>query len=37
MGKNKQYIEWLEDTRKQKLKVIKGILKVFLFAFDLII
>ena len=37
MGKTKSYYEWLKETRQKKLKVVKGLLKAFLFAFDLII
>ena len=37
MRKTKQYIEWRNEIRKEKMKVVKGILKVFLVTFDLFI
>ena len=37
MGKSKQYLEWRDNTRRQKLKVVKGIIQMALFIFDLCI
>lgn len=37
MGKTKQYLEWKESVRKEKIKVAKGIIRIALFIFDLCI
>lgn len=37
MGKTKQYLEWKERVRKQKIKVAKVIIRIALFIFDLCI
>ena len=37
MRRSRQYLEWRDNTRSQKMIVAKGIIKAALFLFDLCI